>query len=158
VRFLVLIIAFRRLQADFHLFPSPSVTFFKLNLSPLDATVWTPGSAINFALPEGLSFDSNDLGTTEYRSMMSIGLPRLDLRILLPPASRRSAWWEVSAVSFDISTDIYSSPFGWQDSVAAQAAFVKSQDLLTHRLTTLYDKSTDRGKPAYQHTGDSSLG
>jgi hypothetical protein len=133
--------------------PSPSfslsVTFFKLNLSPLDATVWTPGSAINFALCEGLSFDSNDLGTTEYRSMMSIGLPRLDLRILLPPASRKGAWWEVSAVSFDISTDIYSSPFGWQDSVAAQAAFVKSQDLVTHRLTALYDKSTSRGQLSY---------
>lgn len=123
-----------------------TVTFFKLNLAPLDATIWTASSAINLALSEGLSFETNDVGTAEYRSMMSIGVPRLDLRVLLPPVSKRGTWWEVSALSLDVAADIYSSPTGWQDSVAAQAAFVRSQDIVTHRLAALYDKSTDKSE------------
>ena len=123
----------------------PPVTFFKVSLGAVDLTIWSPASALNIVLPSGFSFETNDLATDSYRSMLSVSLPQLDARILVPPSMSSHNWWEVSALSLDLALDMYLAPEGWIESATEQAAFVKSQDELTRRVLSLYESRPTQG-------------
>lgn len=122
------------------------VTFLKLKIASVDATIWNPGSAFNVSLPLGLSLEKNDLATDEYRSMLSVSVPRCDARIMLPPVTKRTTWWEVSALSFDLGLDSFDCPIGWKQSAQAQAAFVLSQDEATNRVAGWYPSRDGAGQ------------
>jgi len=77
---------------------------------------------------------------------MSVSLPQLDARILLPPSTPSHNWWEVSALSLDLALDIYQSPTGWLESAQEQAAFVIAQDEMTRRVAQLYDPKIKAGE------------
>jgi hypothetical protein len=56
-----------------------------------------------------------------------------------------STWLEALELTMDAYLDIYSSPKGWHEKAAAQAAFVEEQDRLTGRAQRMFSMLRNRG-------------
>ncbi|KAE9411411.1 hypothetical protein BT96DRAFT_961320 [Gymnopus androsaceus JB14] len=111
----------------------PDLTFMKVSLGSVNV-LWKAGSAaLDLSIPQGLKIDHNDLGGQYHKSMTSIRLPQLSLKALLD-YNKSNTWLEGAEVVTDIFLDIYSSPAGWREMSAAQADFVREQDLPTGRV------------------------
>lgn len=101
--------------------------------------VWhVGGAAVEFALPDGLRLDSNDLAGKTYGKVTSIRVPQVRLKTLLDSPSSSSVWHEAMSMSGDVCLDIYSAPPGWQEKAHQQTAFIARQDQPTLRARFMY--------------------
>ena len=63
---------------DFKLTFDPDVTFLKVGLKSLDTTLRMNHAAVRLALPQGISYDANDLAGKEFRHVKSLVIPLAD--------------------------------------------------------------------------------
>lgn len=130
--------------AEFMLDFDPDVTFLKVSLAPINVTLRAAGSALRFTLPQGLTYEMNDLAGKNYRSVKSIVLPLFKFQCLLsdfdgPRGLRPLEWVEVASATFDLHADIYAAPKDWRKTALRQARFVAAQDHATRRARFLYE-------------------
>ena len=85
------------------------------------------------SLPEGVKVDSNDLGTHQYKRVISVRAPHICFKVLFIGSSERNTWLEAAEVVADAYADIYLAPKGHHEMTLAQVAFVEAQDKLTGR-------------------------
>ncbi|THH30793.1 hypothetical protein EUX98_g3395 [Antrodiella citrinella] len=124
--------------AEFAVPTDPDVTFLKLCLGSVNI-VWNVGNAaVEFALPDGLRIDSNDLAGKTYAKVTSIRLPQATLKTLIVSPSSSSVWYEAMSLTADANLDLYSAPPGWQEKATEQMTFVAKQDSPTLRARFMY--------------------
>ncbi len=114
------------------------VTFVKISLEKLDIVWKAENSAIHISLPSGLRMDNNNLGGKFHRTLTSIRIPTVSLKVLSNVTSHHNNWLENASISTDISLDIYSSPAGWRTLAEDQLNFVDEQDALTGRAAAMF--------------------
>ncbi|KAF9012385.1 hypothetical protein BDQ17DRAFT_1496756 [Cyathus striatus] len=119
----------------------PDVTFLKVTLKSLDVT-WRAGcAALNVAFPQGLRFDSNDLGTLRYKKVTAMVIPIVQCRVLFTARSQQNhRWLEAADFVIDVYVDMYDAPSGFLQRVKEQHSFVHEQDKTTHRVQRLLDQ------------------
>lgn len=114
------------------------VTFLKFCLGRANV-IWNAGSAaVEFALPEGLRVDNNDLAGKTYGKVTSIRVPQVTCKMLLASPSSSSVWYEAMSMNADLNLDIYSAPPGWREKAEQQTAFIARQDSHTLRARFMY--------------------
>ncbi|THU95661.1 hypothetical protein K435DRAFT_829044 [Dendrothele bispora CBS 962.96] len=123
---------------DYSLPTLPDLTFLKLTLETADI-IWKAGGAIlAFSIPLGLQLESNDMGGSFHRKLLSVALPRLNVKFLLEYPGVNHLF-EAADVTTDFFLDVFSSPSGWGEKSAVQADFVLGQDLSTGRVKEMLD-------------------
>lgn len=111
----------------------PDITFYKVTVAAIELT-WRAGdAALVVSLPEGVKVDSNDLGTHQYKRVISLRAPQICFKVLFMVSSERSTWLEAAEFVADAYADIYLAPKGHHEMTLAQVAFVEEQDKLTGR-------------------------
>ncbi|KAH8080285.1 hypothetical protein BXZ70DRAFT_901408 [Cristinia sonorae] len=124
--------------AEFAVPTDPDVTFLKVCLGSVNVVWNVDSAAVEFALPEGLRIDTNDLAGKTYGKVTSLRIPQASLKTLLASPSSASVWYEAMSVTADGNLDIYSAPPGWREKAAAQTAFISRQDSHTLRARFMY--------------------
>jgi hypothetical protein len=133
---------------EFRIVFEPDITFIKIVVDSIELTWSLPDAALRLLLSSGLRFDSNDLPGANYKNVKSLVMPNVQIQSLLVRryAGRRAEeWFEVGCGSFDVSTDIYSAPPGWQNEALHQKQFVETQDFATRRVAWIYSAEMQKG-------------
>jgi hypothetical protein len=101
--------------------------------------VWhVDNAAAELSLPRGMRLDLNDVAGKFYKSVTSIRIPQIMLKLLITRAISVNEWHEAMDMQLDFNVDIYSAPDGWQEKAQAQAKFLAAQDSHTERVRFLY--------------------
>ncbi|KAF9033263.1 hypothetical protein BDZ89DRAFT_1063002 [Hymenopellis radicata] len=132
----------------------PDITFVKISLESLDIVWKAEDSAIHISLPSGLRMDNNNLGGKFHRTLTSIRIPTVSIKVLSNVTSHRNNWLESASISTDVSLDIYTSPAGWRTLAEDQLNFVDEQDALTGRAAAMFQAlwgDRIRDKPYASH-------
>lgn len=116
------------------------VTFYKISVKNVEFMWKTGQAALLVQLPEGLKFDSNDLGAHLYRKVSSVRIPKILFRVLATISEGHNTWLEAGEIDTDLMLDIYAAPIGYQDLVRKQLAFVEEQDKSTDRAKSLFHR------------------
>lgn len=142
------------ISEEYRLDFEPDVTFVKLGVKSADLTWSVPRAAIRLSIPNGIRYDSNDLGGKTYKHLKSVVVPSVKLRCLSRTASHAGLldeWFEIASASFDINADIYGAPPNWKADAQRQKIFVQSQDMLTGRVSWVYDSSSSQVSGLSRH-------
>ncbi|KAK1218471.1 Macrophage colony-stimulating factor 1 receptor [Marasmius sp. AFHP31] len=116
----------------------PDLTFLAVKLRGCDV-VWKAGNAaLHLTLPSGLKLDHNDLGGHKYRTLTTVQLPHISVKMYLRELNDR-VWLEAGNVTSDLFLDIYSRPADWQKAAEMQAMYVEEQDKETGRAASMFD-------------------
>ncbi|KAJ3517254.1 hypothetical protein NLJ89_g626 [Agrocybe chaxingu] len=122
------------------------VSFYKITIKTFEAT-WKAGhAALLVQLSEGLKFNSNDLGTRQYRKVSSLRVPDISTKVLLAPSAERNLWLEAAEFVCDAYLDIYAAPIGHHAFTRAQLAFIEEQDKGTGRARKLFERLRQRSR------------
>lgn len=107
--------------------------------------MWGMGhAALLLRLGLGIKFDSNDLGSQNYRKVTSLRIPSIVAKVLLRASLDQNTWLEASEIVADAYLDIYSSPQDHRLSTRAQLMFIQEQDKLTGRAQRIFDQLKQR--------------
>ncbi|KAF4621408.1 hypothetical protein D9613_000735 [Agrocybe pediades] len=124
----------------------PDVTFYKVQISSVEAK-WNIGqAAILVCLEQGVKFDSNDLGAHQYRKVTSLVVPKISISVLLSPFPDHNRWLEAAKVDLDAYLDNYASPVGHRTMTRRQLAFIEAQDRLTGRALKMFNQLRQKTK------------
>jgi hypothetical protein len=114
------------------------VTFVKLSLDTLQG-IWHAGqAAAELSLPQGVTFNSNDLGGKFHKKSSCLRLPSASVKLYLTAWNEQRSWVEAAELAGDTYLDIYSSPPGWLNLARAQSEFIQEQDILTGRAKRMF--------------------
>ncbi|KAF9529375.1 hypothetical protein CPB83DRAFT_789894 [Crepidotus variabilis] len=131
---------------DFTPLLDPDVTFYKVSVKSVDLS-WKAGhTALILQIPSGIKLDRNDLGAHNYKSVTSLRVPQISVKILLTGPLDRKTWLEAAHVDTEVNLDIYAAPCGHRALTKAQIAFVEEQDRATGRAKRLFDKLRHRSR------------
>jgi hypothetical protein len=119
-----------------------------VSLEALDVT-WLAGqAALEISVPQGLRYETNDIGGKSHRKLATLRLPHLSMKVYLTAASRRQTWLEAAEFTADTYLDVYYSPPGWVEKARAQAEFVHTQSGPTGRSMHMFEAfNTDDALP-----------
>ncbi|KAJ7680397.1 hypothetical protein DFH06DRAFT_1404238 [Mycena polygramma] len=129
----------------------PDVTFLKFSLAALDLTWRVDHASLSLSLPYGLNATLNDAGGKFHRKLTSLRVPCICVKILLRSLAERRRWLEVCDLESDVYFDIYSSPRGWREKAAKQAAFIDEQDQPSGRAKRMFEDSNSGQKARFSH-------
>lgn len=106
-------------------------------------------AALILQLPEGFRLDRNDLGAQHYKSVTSLRIPQVSVKVLLTSSLGRQTWLEAAEINLDANIDIYSSPHGHKTLTKAQLAFIEEQDKATGRAKKIFEnlRTKSRSRP-----------
>ena len=109
----------------------------KISLDALDAVWKVDTSAVHIALPKGLRMDNNNLGGKLHRTMTSLRIPEMSVKLLTSATMHHNRWLEAASIKVNADVDIYTSPAGWRELAEDQLDFVNEQDYLTGRAAEM---------------------
>ncbi|EAU91786.1 hypothetical protein CC1G_04554 [Coprinopsis cinerea okayama7 len=113
----------------------PDITFYKIGVASAELVWKTPTAALVVSLEEGIKFASNDLASNHYRKVISLQIPRINVKVLVTSVSSRgTSWLEAGEVVADAYLDIYDVPKDYRAQNKAQTDYVEEQDQLTGRV------------------------
>jgi hypothetical protein len=130
------------LPPDFSVALDPDATFLTVDLSSIDLAIRGQGTAIQLALPEGVTIRFDDLASAPFLKHIAIDIPTLTLRALAPLFGRAAPWMEVASVDADFSLVLGLSATGWEERAKTQLSFLALQDAPTRRCSFIYGQGS----------------
>ncbi|KAH6910365.1 hypothetical protein BKA70DRAFT_1272889, partial [Coprinopsis sp. MPI-PUGE-AT-0042] len=122
----------------------------RVTVASAELTWQTPTAALVISLERGVKFDSNDLAAERYRKVMSVQIPRINVKVLVTSSPEGTSWLEAGDVVADASLDIYDAPKDYEALNKAQTEYVEEQDRVTKRLWAIVSQLRSRG---HKHNG-----
>ena len=113
------------------------VTFFKLGIDQISATLFASNSAVSVEAPSGINLDTSSCATRSHNSMVGVLLPALDIVLSRRDVPHRK-WRPVGRIATGLNVDVYNAPKGWQEKVSKQQEFLREQDAPTQRIWYMY--------------------
>lgn len=146
------------LHDDDAVMPLPDVTFLSATLRSIDVNVWSRDSAVNLAVPLGLSIHFNDHVSRGSLTRIEVTAPSIHARGLVH--SQANQWSEVTSCDLSLSITATTSSTDWEARELTQKRFLATQDLLTARCSFLYEDGSltvDQGESLTSRARDGAL-
>lgn len=125
----------KRYQLTLH-----TVTFYKVNVGGMEATLRIGNSALHLICNSGIKLESNDFGGANYAKSLGLRIPHVGIKVLLKGSTERNTWLEAADVMTDLHVDMYTAPKGFKAHIAKQRAFVAEQDKPTDRAAKVLSR------------------
>ena len=133
------------LPADYSLPVDPDVTFLRVDMAGLDATVHSgEGTNVNLTLPHGLRLSLDDLAEDNWLSHIQVDVPDLHLagQIIQDPDS--AIWSEVVSADAGLVLQLGKTASDYTARQRQQVGFLIEQDSLTRRCPELYSGTSTK--------------
>ncbi|XP_006461147.1 hypothetical protein AGABI2DRAFT_185437 [Agaricus bisporus var. bisporus H97] len=118
----------------------PDITFYKVNVGGMEATLRIGNSALHLICNSGIKLESNDLGGANYAKSLGLRILHVGIKVLLKGSTERNTWLEAADVMTDLHVDMYTAPKGFKAHIAKQRAFVAEQDKPTDRAAKVLSR------------------
>lgn len=128
------------LHDDDAVMPLPDVTFLSATLRSIDVNVWSRDSAVNLAVPQGLSIQFNDHVSRGCLTRIEATAPSIQARGLVH--SQADQWSEVTSCDLSLSITATTTSTDWELRQLTQKHFLAAQDLPTARCSFLYEEES----------------
>ena len=116
--------------------PLTLVTFFKLGINHIAATIFAEDSALSLEMPSGMNLDTSSLASRSCSSMVGLVVPLLLVDVLHRMPQQK--WTSNGRLETSLSIDMYRAPTDWRDKAAEQQRFLREQDATTQRIWYMY--------------------
>lgn len=143
------------LPAEYGLPTDPDVTFLRVSMVGLDATVNSgEATAVHLALPEGCRIALDDIAADDWLQHIEIDVPDFQLAGLVLQDQESAIWSEAVSVDADLAIVLGKTAAEYESRRARQMAFLSKQDAATRRCEHLYSDASPIGSTRHS---DSAL-
>ena len=125
-------------------------TFLKVSIDDFDVSWNTVPAVVRLSLSDGLRLAYNNISETRHRKVTSLGIPTLDVQVLLTPGTTKQ-WLEVGRIRTGVQFELYSAPKGWRSDAEMQKLFLRMQDAETKRFASTVEAGPRKRKNILEH-------